>query len=158
MLILSCCSSDVFGILHIHSVLLTGKRDYPCPVCKRAFNHVGSMNRHAKEQHNFDTSTGKYCEYSKIPKNSDTRKIAVIVLKFKQCGSTIESCLIHLNKNKLYFDTHCAFYFHTQRKKVNNCSHLYSFLNCPFFRDNGQFCNGKHNRAPSSEFVSSSIP
>ena len=26
----------------------------------------------------------------KIPKYSDTRKIAVIILKFEQCGSTIE--------------------------------------------------------------------
>ena len=28
--------------------------------------------------------------YRKIPKNLDTRKIAVIILKFEQCGSTIE--------------------------------------------------------------------
>ena len=42
--------------------LFKGKKDYPCPVCKRGFNHVGSMNRHAKDQHNFDTSTGKYCK------------------------------------------------------------------------------------------------
>ena len=28
--------------------------------------------------------------YRKIPKNSDTRKIAVLILKFEQCGSTIE--------------------------------------------------------------------
>ena len=44
-------------------ISVIGKKDYPCPVCKRGFNHVGSMNRHAKDQHNFDTSTGKYCEY-----------------------------------------------------------------------------------------------
>ena len=29
-------------------------------------------------------------EYHKIPKYSDTRKIAVIILKFEQCGTTIE--------------------------------------------------------------------
>ena len=29
--------------------------------------------------------------YRKIPKYSDTRIIAVIILKFEQCGSTIES-------------------------------------------------------------------
>ena len=28
--------------------------------------------------------------YCKIPKYSDNRKIAVIILKFEQCGSTIE--------------------------------------------------------------------
>ena len=31
-----------------------------------------------------------YGTYCKIPKNSDIRKIAVIVLKFELCGSTIE--------------------------------------------------------------------
>ena len=31
--------------------------------------------------------------YRKIPKNSDTQKIAVLILKFEQCGSTIESCI-----------------------------------------------------------------
>ena len=29
-------------------------------------------------------------KYRKTPKNSDTRKIAVIILKFEKCGSTIE--------------------------------------------------------------------
>ena len=29
--------------------------------------------------------------YRKIPKNSDTRKIAVIILEFEQCGSAIEA-------------------------------------------------------------------
>ena len=28
--------------------------------------------------------------YCKIPKYSDTRKIAVIILKFEHCGSTLE--------------------------------------------------------------------
>ena len=31
--------------------------------------------------------------YHEIPKNSDTQKIAVIILKFEQCDSTIESCV-----------------------------------------------------------------
>ena len=29
-------------------------------------------------------------KFTKIPKYSDTRKIAVIILKFAQCGSTVE--------------------------------------------------------------------
>ena len=31
--------------------------------------------------------------YHKTPKNSDTRKMALLILKFKQCGSTIVSCI-----------------------------------------------------------------
>ena len=35
------------------------------------------------------------CEtvYRKTPKNLDTGKIAVIILKFEQCGSTIQYCV-----------------------------------------------------------------
>ena len=32
-----------------------------------------------------------FCDYRKTPKNSDSRKIAVLILKFEQCGSTIVS-------------------------------------------------------------------
>ena len=32
-----------------------------------------------------------YLEYRKNPNNSDTRKTAVIIIKFEQCGSTIMS-------------------------------------------------------------------
>ena len=34
-----------------------------------------------------------FFSYHKTLKNSDTRKIAVLILKFKQCGSTIVSCV-----------------------------------------------------------------
>lgn len=46
--------------LREHYRIHTDQRDYVCPVCSRAFNHIGSMNRHAKDQHNFDTSSGTY--------------------------------------------------------------------------------------------------
>ena len=32
----------------------------------------------------------KYAKYHKIPKYSDTQKIAVMILKFEHCGSNIE--------------------------------------------------------------------
>ena len=32
-------------------------------------------------------------DYRKIPEYLDTWKIAVIILKVEQCGSTIESCI-----------------------------------------------------------------
>lgn len=49
--------------LQDHMRTHTGKRDYACPICRQPFTHSGSMNRHAKEQHKFDASTGKYSKY-----------------------------------------------------------------------------------------------
>ena len=34
--------------------------------------------------------------YRKIPKNFDTLKIAVIILKFKQCGFAVEECALKM--------------------------------------------------------------
>ena len=34
--------------------------------------------------------TSRLHDYCKTPKNSDTKKLAVIILKFEQCGFTIE--------------------------------------------------------------------
>ena len=38
-----------------------------------------------------NTAMFDFCDYRKTPKNSDSRKIAVLILKFEQCGSTIVS-------------------------------------------------------------------
>ena len=40
--------------------------------------------------HKHEWIAEKLDSYRKIPKYSDTRKIAVIILKVEQCGSTIE--------------------------------------------------------------------
>ena len=49
--------------LREHEKIHTGQRDHVCPVCNRAFHHLGSMNRHAKDVHGFDTNRGKFSKY-----------------------------------------------------------------------------------------------
>lgn len=56
------CNQAFTCVWHLreHYRIHDNERKFVCPVCSRGFNHCGSMNRHAKDQHNFDTSTGKY--------------------------------------------------------------------------------------------------
>ena len=48
--------------LREHQNIHTRQHKHVCPVCKKAFSHLGSMNRHAKRLHGFDTSTWTYCK------------------------------------------------------------------------------------------------
>ena len=59
--------------------------DYWCDVTSPFIHPVGYCDTNGYE---LSPPCSKYTD--KNPKNSDTRKIAVIILKFEQCGSVVE--------------------------------------------------------------------